>query len=79
MSGGEADADGWADERTVTNPLTDEHLVVRELINRLSDSDRLDVLQAISEGESPSGLSTIANQGDISRRTVSSHVSECLS
>lgn len=79
MLGGEADADRWVEERTVTNPLTDENLVVREFINRLSDSARLDVLKAISKCESPSGLSTIANHGDTSRRTVSSHVSKCRS
>ena len=79
MVGGIAETVGSEKERTATNPLTDDHLVIREFINGLSDSDRLAVLRSLQDCESVSGVSDIANQADTSRRTVSSHVSDCLS
>lgn len=79
MVGRIAETVGSEKERTATNPLTDDHLVIREFINGLCDSDRLRVLRSLQGCESALGVSEIANRADASRRTVSSHVSDCLS
>lgn len=79
MVGANAETVGSQGECTVTNPLTGDHLLIREFINGLSDSGRLTVIRSFRDCESPTELSTIASQADVSRRTISSHVSDCLS
>lgn len=79
MLGGTAETSRSDTERIVTNPLTNERFVIREFINGLSDSDRLEVFRSLRDGDSPAELSTIACWTDVSRRTVSSHVSDGLS
>ncbi|WP_323174752.1 ArsR family transcriptional regulator [Natrialba sp. PRR66] len=56
------------------NPLTDEKLCVRSVINETVDSARLDVLRALSELSSPIAQINIAQQADISRQAVSNHL-----
>ncbi|MBX0296866.1 helix-turn-helix domain-containing protein [Haloarcula nitratireducens] len=55
-----------------TNPLTDEQVVIRETINNLVDSARLDVLRALAEqAQTPSAINA---QGVVTRQTASDHL-----
>ncbi|WP_135305969.1 transcriptional regulator FilR1 domain-containing protein [Haloarcula amylovorans] len=60
------------DDRVATNPLTNEQLVVREAINNLVDSARLDVLRALAEQtRTPAAINA---QGVVARQTASDHL-----
>ena len=61
------------DERTATNPLSDEEFVVREAINELIDSTCFDILRAL--GGTASTPTGIENQDIVSRQTASTHLS----
>ena len=56
----------------VTNPLTDERIVVREFISDLAGSTSLDILRSLDEG--PNTASAIAESGEITRQTASKHL-----
>ena len=60
------------DERTATNPLSDEQFIAREVVNELIDSTCFDVLRAL--GGSASTPTGIENQGLVSRQTASEHI-----
>lgn len=61
------------EERTATNPLTDQQFVVREAINELIDSTCFDILRALDgTASTPTALE---NQGTASRQTASDHLS----
>lgn len=57
------------------NPLTDEELLIREVINEIVDSAQLGVLQALNDLSTPADQSEVANHADVSRQVVSSHLS----
>lgn len=60
--------------RQATNPLTGEQICVREAINELVDSDRLDVLVGVNELRSPTTPKQIENHIEKTRQTVSEHL-----
>jgi predicted transcriptional regulator len=60
--------------RQATNPLTGEQICVREAINELVDSDRIDVLTAANELRSPTTPKQIENHIEKTRQTVSEHL-----
>lgn len=57
------------------NPLTGVQICVRETINEIVDSDRLDVLTAVNELRSPTTPKQIENHIEKARQTVSEHLS----
>jgi predicted transcriptional regulator len=60
--------------RQATNPLTGEQICVREAINTLVDSDRLDVLTGVNELRSPTTPKQIVKHIEKTRQTVSEHL-----
>ena len=60
--------------RQAQNPLTGKELVIREVINEIVDSARLEVLQALNGLLTPADQSDIASHADVSRQVVSSHL-----
>lgn len=60
--------------RQAKNPLTDETLVVRSVINETVDSARLKVLRALNELSNPVAQTDVAQQADISRQAASNHL-----
>lgn len=61
-------------DRMATNPLTDECLIVREVIGEFVSSARIDVLQTLDEG--PMRPSAVQSHGQLTRPTVSNHLTE---
>jgi predicted transcriptional regulator len=57
----------------VTNPLTDEELVVREVINGTTDTVRLSLLRALKSLSNPVVQTDAAEQADVTRQAASSH------
>ena len=57
----------------VTNPLTDEELVVREVINGTIDTARLPLLQALRSLSNPIGQTDAAERANVTRQAASSH------
>jgi predicted transcriptional regulator len=60
--------------RRATNPITDEELVVRSVINETVDSARLTVLRTLDTLASPVIQADIFDYADISRQATSDHL-----
>lgn len=63
-----------AQDRRAKNPLTGEDLVVRHTINETVDSACISVLRVLNECSDPISQTDVAQQGDISRQAVSTHL-----
>lgn len=61
-------------QRVVTNPLTDERIVVRDVVSEFAASARLEVLRTL-DGRSMSP-SVIDRRGTIARQTASKHLAQ---
>lgn len=59
---------------TARNPLTDEVLDVRSVINETVDSVRLAILRAASDLPNPTTNTNLANHANVSRQAVSPHL-----
>lgn len=79
MLGGHSDKTATDRDREVVHPLIDEQIIIREAVNEIVDSTRLDTLRLLNECTGSATPTQIANHGSISRQTVSSHIADFLS
>lgn len=63
------------DEQEVEHPLTGDIVNIRNFINTLVDSSRLDVLKALADNQHRTP-SEIEKTGDMSRQTASKHLAD---
>jgi DNA-binding transcriptional ArsR family regulator len=61
-------------ERAVTNPLTDERIIVREFISDLAGSARLEVIRSLDDQHLTA--SKIEDRGQVTRQTASKHLAQ---
>lgn len=66
------------EQLVVTNPLTDEKLSVREVVNKMLDSSRLQVLDILDNSPTPNSRSNIQQSASVSRQTLSTHLEELV-
>jgi predicted transcriptional regulator len=59
-----------------THPLSGEELNVREVINKILDTARLDILRAVNDLSLPTEKADIASRAGTSRKTAKTHLSE---
>lgn len=63
---------------TPTNPLTDEELSVREVVDKMLNTSRLQVLDILDNSPTPSSQSSIQQSAPMSRQTLSTHLGELV-